>query len=258
MDESPFLFKQLQRSLPTLCNKQFKTYFEKWSLNESLQAWMFSFDQPFQHYMADKLIKNFFNDPDVLAAVQQNDASGCWTKLEPPKSIQFEELGTTVTSMNFFDKLTEEGIVRENGNICKCFDEFYEGIPISDELRKMLLVEDSENFECYNDSERNELLFKLFMHVVIGGSLCQYEDTIQPYFDVTKSLYKDIVSVLKHPETKELNVVSKAYQVSAQDGLDRTFYPSAEEHPQNFAYIVIDPIKRHVTLLHHSWGKGFW
>jgi len=43
----------------------------------------------------------------------------------------------TVTSMDFFRKLKEEGIVRENGNICKCFDEFYEGITISDELRKV-------------------------------------------------------------------------------------------------------------------------
>jgi len=55
---------------------------------------------------------------------------------DKPSTITIEELRCTVTSMSFFDKLKEEGIVRDNGSICKCFDEFHEGITISDELRK--------------------------------------------------------------------------------------------------------------------------
>lgn len=58
---------------------------------------------------------------------------------------------------------------------------------------QMLLIEDSDNFEAYNDDERSELLFKLFTHLVVGGPICQYEDNLQPYLDVTKSLYKDLV-----------------------------------------------------------------
>ena len=57
--------------------------------------------------------------------------------LEKPSTVKANEMACTVTSMNFFDKLKHEGIVRDNGNICKCFDEFYEGITISDELRKV-------------------------------------------------------------------------------------------------------------------------
>ena len=54
-------------------------------------------------------------------------------------------------------------------------------------------MEDSDNFECYNDNERAEFLFRLFSHLVLGGSVCQYEDFIKPYIDVTKALYKDLI-----------------------------------------------------------------
>lgn len=43
----------------------------------------------------------------------------------------------TQTSMSFFDRLYTEGVVRENGVIVKCYDEYYDDIPISDELRKV-------------------------------------------------------------------------------------------------------------------------
>lgn len=43
----------------------------------------------------------------------------------------------TQTSMSFFDRLYTEGVVRENGVIVKCYDEYYDDILISDELRKV-------------------------------------------------------------------------------------------------------------------------
>lgn len=39
--------------------------------------------------------------------------------------------------MDIFDRLYEKNIVRENGSIKKCLDEYYEDILISDELRKV-------------------------------------------------------------------------------------------------------------------------
>ena len=58
----------------------------------------------------------------------------------------------------------------------------------------MILLEDSDNFECYSDAERSEVLFRLFSFFVIGGPICQYEDNVQPYLDITKSLYKDLIT----------------------------------------------------------------
>ena len=57
----------------------------------------------------------------------------------------------------------------------------------------MLLMEDSDNYDAYSTEERDEFLFQLFKHICLGGAICQYEDTLQPYLDATKMIYKDIV-----------------------------------------------------------------
>ena len=101
--------------------------------------------------------------------------------------------GSRKILVEIFDKFTDKNIVREGGQIRKCLDEYYENVVISDELRKVLLLEESENYDIYSDKERNEFIFRLFKHVAIGGEVCQYEDIIQPYIDVTKSIYKDLI-----------------------------------------------------------------
>jgi hypothetical protein len=46
---------------------------------------------------------------------------------------------------------------------------------VSDELRLLLLVEDSKHAELYSSEERSTLLFRLFELLCIGGACCQYE-----------------------------------------------------------------------------------
>ena len=60
-----------------------------------------------------------------------------------------------------------------------------------------MLVEDSDNFSSFSSTDRQEFLFRLFTHLVVGGNLNQYDDSIAAYFDLTKSLYKDLVTVSK-------------------------------------------------------------
>lgn len=57
----------------------------------------------------------------------------------------------------------------------------------------MLLMEDSENYDVYSAAEKEEFLYQIFRHVCLGGALCQYEDSIEPYLTVTKAIYKDLV-----------------------------------------------------------------
>ena len=47
--------------------------------------------------------------------------------------------------MAFFDRLQEKGIVRDNGNIVKCFDDVAEGFTVSDELRKVFVIIELKN-----------------------------------------------------------------------------------------------------------------
>lgn len=53
--------------------------------------------------------------------------------------MEVEQLACSVLSMSFFDRLQENGIVRESGHICKCFDDYYEDFTISDKLREVLI-----------------------------------------------------------------------------------------------------------------------
>jgi hypothetical protein len=43
----------------------------------------------------------------------------------------------------------------------------------------------------------------------------EYEDEIQPYFDVTKSVYKELVSVQKDAESQKIQVVSPVFKIEA-------------------------------------------
>ena len=49
--------------------------------------------------------------------------------------------------MTFFDRLQENDIVRENGNIVKCFDDVADGFTVSDELRKVFVIIELKNLE---------------------------------------------------------------------------------------------------------------
>ena len=57
----------------------------------------------------------------------------------------------------------------------------------------MLLSEESDNCDLYSETEKEEFLYRLFRHICLGGQICQYEDTIDPYLNITKQLYKDLV-----------------------------------------------------------------
>lgn len=77
-------------------------------------------------------------DDIVTSCIECMTSSGSWCRLlSKVHSVKVEEIPCTVLSMEFFDRLKEYNIVRESGHISKCFDEYYEGIQISDELRKV-------------------------------------------------------------------------------------------------------------------------
>ncbi|XP_039600271.1 cilia- and flagella-associated protein 300 [Polypterus senegalus] len=249
-----FTFKELSnKSFSFLRNRHFSELLMKWSMLGRITAYAFSFDQDFKVYEKDHFVWDFFNDPHVTSVLKTLDSSGHWEALASKVTkVEAETVPCTAISLSLFDSLYTAGIVRQTGHIVKCFDEEYGE---SDELRKMLLIEDSENSEVISQSDRQEFIFQIFKHFCLGGLLCQYEDTIEPYLEITQSVYKDIVSVYKDSETKKLKMISCVFKVSAYSG-PRICYPADNDHHQNFAYLVLDPVKRHVYVLHHSFGIG--
>jgi len=243
-----FTFVPLAKTFSSLEGKDNQELLLKWSLKDRIKAKMFTFDQQFQAYEKDKFGHDFFTSSEVANHL----SSG--TK---PSSVKVTSVPCIELSMSFFDKLMDGEIARENGDVKKCFDEYIGDFTISDHLRQMLINEDSDQFCEFNETERSEFLFLLFSHICLGGRLCQYEDNVQPYLDVTKAVYKDLISVQKNPETKELSILSNVFKVSCYNDEDDHIFPSDKQHPQNFAYLVIDPLKRTVICLSHVFGSCF-
>ncbi|XP_077197633.1 cilia- and flagella-associated protein 300 isoform X2 [Paroedura picta] len=243
-----------QKSFPSLGSRETRDLLLKWSMDGRITAQAFSFDQNFQSDQQEEFFMDFFNYPDVNSNLKMLSASGEWTTLNTSvKKVEAKNILCTKVSMSFFDRLYCEGVVRENGYIVKCFDEYRDEILIADELRKVLLLEDTDHYDLFSYLDREEFLFCLFKHLCLGGTLCQYEEDLGPYLETTKALYKDLVSVQKDPETKEINIVSTVFKVSAYD-VHGLCYPSSSRHEQTFAYLIINPLKRHVYVLYHSFG----
>jgi len=90
---------------------------------------------------------------------------------------------------------------------------------------------------------------------VLGGSINQYEDKVEQYMKITKSLYKDLVTVVKDQDTGDLVVKSHVYEIGAIKGA-MSLFPT-KEHPQNLCFVIVDPVHWHVILFYHKW-TSFW
>ncbi|XP_027270965.1 cilia- and flagella-associated protein 300 isoform X3 [Cricetulus griseus] len=207
-----FYFRFLpQRTFSSLNTREVTSRLRQWSMLGRIQAQAFSFDQTFQPYQKDDFVMAFFTDPNVIPNLQLlSDSSGQWITLGTEvKKIEAVNVPCTQLSMSFFQRLYDENIVRESGHIVKCFDSFCDPFLISDELRKVLLMEDSEKYEVFSPQEREEFLFCLFKHLCLGGSLCQYEDMLKPYLETAKLIYKDLVRTLLVCATLQLKSMSR-------------------------------------------------
>ncbi|XP_074673102.1 cilia- and flagella-associated protein 300 isoform X1 [Strix aluco] len=254
-----FVFRSLpQKTFSSLENRDTADRLLKWSMQGRITAQAFSFDQQFKPYQKDEFVMAFFNDQNVNSSLKLLSASGQWTTLgSKVTKIEATVVPCTQISMSFFDRLYSGGVVRETGDIVKCYDDYYDDILVSDELRKVLLLEDSDHYDLFSQLDRKEFLFCLFKHLCVGGALCQFEDVVGPYLETTKALYKDLVSVQKNPETKEIQIISTVFRVSAYDD-NGLCYPSSKSHQQTFAYLVVDPCKRHVHALYHCFGGSLF
>ena len=70
-------------------------------------------------------------------------------------------------------------------------------------------------------AERDELLLRIFRHCVLGGGMCQYEDMVQPYFEVSKKLYKGLLAVRKHEETGKIEILTEVFSLKSVRASDR-------------------------------------
>ncbi|XP_067943837.1 cilia- and flagella-associated protein 300-like isoform X3 [Watersipora subatra] len=254
-------------------------------MENRIHAQAFCFDQQFKPYVAEKFALDFFQSDEIMRSVKLAGSAGTISyglgaqasavEIEPilcrtismtmftgvgarASAVEIESIPCSTISMTMFDKLSEKGVLQEGGYIRKCLEEYVENVCLADQLRNVLVNEDYEKYDIYSEEEREEFLFRLFSHLCIGGAVCQYEDMVGPYLTHTKHLYKDLISVQKEPGSSDLHVVSQIYKIKALDSEQEVFFPDDKDHLNSFAYLVIDPVKRNVILLHHKFSGGLW
>ena len=52
--------------------------------------------------------------------------------------------------------------------------------------------------------------------------------------------------------------LSRIYIYIFQDEEEDIYFPDDKDHINSFSYLIIDPYKRHVTILHHKYAGGIW
>lgn len=247
---SAFSFFPLQPKFESLEKSEAKELLKKWNVDSHIVG-KIRYEQ-YLDMSDEKQVKAFMLDLFNSDALQSNFSKGGY--LGKVKSVDFEPMRCKLVTMSLFDKLTSNGVVYESGAIKKCLEDYYDDVPVADELRKALIVEDSDNYSIFTDEEREELLFKLLQHFVVGGPYCQYEDNVQPYFDLVKGLYKDLLCVRKSKASGDIEVASSVYRVFSVEG-DQDVFSKRSKH--NLFFLCVDPVKRHVNVYYYAY-TSFW
>ena len=282
VDETPASGSSRAEPAPFGDDGYITTNLDKWGLLRGTRVWTFRYDRNYHKMQREDFLNDLFSDArvrealrDVLRAPGASDAPATGAV-----RVESESLRATQTSLSFFDGLQDPalGIAREDGTICKCMDEYYDGFLVADKLREFLLNEESENaglpFDAYGEDAEREFLFVVFRHLVIGGSLNQFEDMLQPYLETTKRIYKRLLTVRKHPKTGKADIASQVYAVRsitlAAGGAEgdaggdadadavRLFPPAnATAAIQTWLYVTTDPYRRVCKVFFHNY-QNHW
>ncbi|KAJ8554596.1 hypothetical protein ON010_g9887 [Phytophthora cinnamomi] len=140
--------------------------------------------------------------------------------------------------MAFFEKLNTAGIVSRDGSIRGCIDEDFDGCTAGDLLTELLANADSDNCDVFSDKDRHEFIFQLFSALVIGGgALRQADSRVEAYENITRALYRALISVKKSIADangkRDIEITSRVYRVSG----DPLFRGSSSRFHSCFAII---------------------
>ena len=86
--------------------------------------------------------------------------------------------------------------------------------------------------------------------------MCQFDDDVTEYLAQTKNLYKDLIAVAKDQETGEIKTQSFAFRITGIQN-DNGAKISFQDHPQDFLYVLVDPMHWHVTVFANKWSSAW-
>ncbi|ETV94094.1 hypothetical protein H310_12112 [Aphanomyces invadans] len=225
----------------------------QWNLDQHGGVKRFRMRGKFDPANATAFLRAFFESKSVRASVPFPS-----TVPSTLDDLSFRKLKTNVLSMEFFNKLeASPAIVSSGGVLRRCMDEVYDDCTVNDSLRDMVVNPLSDHAGFFSASEQDEAIFQVFKRLVIGGAMAQHDETLQPYLNMTKLVYKALVSVQKKSTTDDakaptpLAVMSHVYLLhtpGSNDGHNnqdvskstRQLFPKPDS-PYNACFVSIDP-----------------
>lgn len=221
---------------------------DKWGFGPDMAMCTFRVEQPVTPDTLQAMLDDFFRSREVLGGLAQ--VMPRLRVFSPDKvKVRWERMSTKVVSMSFLNKFEDAGAISQSGHIRGRIEEDWEGVPLCNLIREIVLCEESDLYDTFSEQERKEFLFRIFSHLVFGGASNQWEDHVEEYFRVTKAVYKDLLSVRRN-DAGDVDVVSHVASVRSL-GPGGTLFP--QESALNFCYVIVDPLMRHVRV----WYFGY-
>uniref|UniRef100_K3WZF8 Cilia- and flagella-associated protein 300 n=1 Tax=Globisporangium ultimum (strain ATCC 200006 / CBS 805.95 / DAOM BR144) TaxID=431595 RepID=K3WZF8_GLOUD len=256
------LFELIPDGVPVLKDSEVKHKLLQWNLNETLQLQRFRVKAKITPDVEEELVTQFFHNAHVQSTLSLPEALSSSAFKDAPQRIQCRKLRATATSLSFFDRLVPAGLVSGSGALRRCLDEVYDGATASDLLKEAFvsaeaeenLLEGSNNANWFSlEQDQQEFIFQLFRALVIGGAMCQSDESVQPYERMVSVLYKALVSVKKHAsDSLVIDVTSRVYAVE-----DTRVLPASCVARFSTCFVILDPRKRWLTVWRHPF-QPFW
>ena len=279
-----------------------RSFLRKWDLEKHACVARFRYTQPFHRVNADEFMRDFFDSDVVNEHFHVLDRANRWRSVREivrdagedggekrdastddagrddvktktiglrVVSASYAKTPCSAVSMSLFDRLrddTPEPKITRAGDsdaLVRKIEETVDGFAVADNLRACLVDARDENRQTlFSPAEKEEFLFRVFSHVALGGSMCQYEETLSPYLDVAKAVYKSLVRARKDGDDAAVatdvysaTAVVVAGAVAGAGATTKEKSVSLFPRPnraQNFCYLCVDPWRRHVTVWYHA------
>jgi hypothetical protein len=253
--ETDFTFHHLPEvSFDCVATKKNLEKLTQWGMVPGMELMKFRYEEPLQRADLPAFVTSFFKSPICAAAL--NQCGGAVINRDRLR-VRYTECATKEVSLAFLRQLEDAGCVSANGHIRGRPEEEYEGVPIYDMVREALYHEESEIYDTFSSEDRKEFLLHIFKRLVVGGALNQYEEYIEPYTSMTKDFYRDLCTVRKN-DAGDVEVLSWVVQVTDLGPGGVLFPKKAQDRElQNYCYLVIDPVVRHVSFWHYGY-RSVW
>ena len=231
---------------------------QRWGLADELKAVRVRYDRKGKD---EELVRGILTD-------EVRTALGLPVAEDDDAAVRVERLKCEATTLAIFDPIGSSDVMLASGRAKQCPQVVIGGVECDNALRKWLarkkydrdVAAGARDGEEEDDDERpsvalsddNELLYRLFELLALGGPLAQPDLELAPYLATTKALYRDCVQVYKRSSDGATCLANEAYEVAGP-----LVFGNGDPRPLARCFVITEP-KRAKALVLFSPARGMW